>query len=293
MDTTTSSSESCCKNPACGRQLPPRASGGHRTREYCDDGCRQAARRARLEVTRRQHCIEQVRSWGTFQPTTVEYLAGLVFVGNQEGARRLAALIVREQQEHQAPAQSGDDAQEKLIRAAQQVAKLERQIEIQRERLRQYYARLYPSTLAMAAERLLTLGAILDYKPLPRCDELMVEIAGGVQAWQVFARTASYEDLAQAIVQAERIVQRVADYRGKRGDQVVTLAIDEALLSLGRRLGFPRLDFVRFDGRAAHIQPGELYWTNFSLRADCVEVKRALEAARKRDGLTVAGKEQS
>ena len=244
-------------------------------------------------MARRQQCIKLVRSWGNFQAATVEYLAGLVFVGNQEGARRLAALIVSEQQEQQIPARSGDDAQEKLIRAAQQVAKLEKQIEIQRERLRQYYARLYPSTLAMAAECLLTLGAMLDYKPLPKCDELMVEIAGGVQSWQVFARTANYDDLAQAIVLAERIVQRVANSRGKRGDQVVTLAIDEALLEVGRRLGFPRLDFVRFDGRPAHIQAGELYWTNFSLRADCVEVKRALEAARQRGGLAVAGKEQS
>src|SRR5690348_2059310 len=121
MDTTTSSSETRCKNPSCGRQLPPRASGGHRQREYCDDTCRQAARRARLEGARRQQCVKLVRSWDNFQAATVEYLAGLVFVGNQEGARRLAALIVSEQQEQQIPARSGDDAQEKLTRAAQQV----------------------------------------------------------------------------------------------------------------------------------------------------------------------------
>jgi hypothetical protein len=280
MDKATSSSESRCKNPSCGRLLPLRASGGHRQREYCDDNCRQAARRTRLEIARRQQCIEQVSSWGIFQSATIDYLANWLYAGNEEGARRLATLIQREQ--GQAPVQS--DCPEKLLCAGEHITKLEKQVEIQQQRLRQYYARLYPSTLAVAAERLLVLGAMLDYKPLPKCDELMVEIAGGAQAWQAFARTANYDDLAQAIIQAERHAQRIAERRGNRDNQVAPLAIDEALLEIGRRLGFPRLDFTRSrDGTPVHIQAGELYWTNFSLRADCVEVKQALEAARKRD----------
>lgn len=115
MDTTTSSGESHCKNPSCKRQLPPPASGGHRTREYCDDTCRQTARRVRLEGVRRKLCIEQVRNWGTFQPATVEYLANLLVVKNEESekaARRLAGMMVSEQGQARATL-TGEQAQER------------------------------------------------------------------------------------------------------------------------------------------------------------------------------------
>ena len=97
MDTTTSSSETRCKNPSCERQLPQRASGGHRQREYCDDSCRQAARRTRLGGESRARSIEAVRSWGDFQPATIDLLAGLLAVGSGEYARRLASIIGEEQ----------------------------------------------------------------------------------------------------------------------------------------------------------------------------------------------------
>lgn len=31
-----------CKNPNCQKELPPKKSGGHRVREYCDNACKQA-----------------------------------------------------------------------------------------------------------------------------------------------------------------------------------------------------------------------------------------------------------
>ena len=337
MDTTTSSSESRCKNPACGRQLPPRTSGGHRQREYCDDACRQAARRVRLEVARRQQCIEQVSGWGAFQPATIDYLANWLYAGNEEGARRLARLIHCEQgqtsaalrevkreqslaeqlqprvvltgeqarerarlhgyldgsylestqrlfvsvfqtgqvepgqmrevihqergaehdrlrqciaeleqeladacqgrdqvqerfreyvcmtnerlgeltselaklrQEQERAARQEDqrnieDYREKLAQAGQRVAKLEKQVDIQRQQISQYHARFYPSSLAVAEQKLMALGAAMNYKILLKYDSHAVEVPSGEHAWCEFATHANYDDLAQAILQAQ------------------------------------------------------------------------------------------
>jgi hypothetical protein len=197
MDTITSSSDSYCKS--CERLLPPPAGGGHRQREYCDDACRQAARRARLEETRREQCVEQVRSWGTFQPATVDYLACLLLLGNKAGARRLAALIADEQ--GQAPAQS--ETIEKLRQLGERTTKLEKQVETQRQLIGQYHARFYPSSLAVAVQKLMALGAAINYKILLKYDAQAVEVLSGEAAWKEFASHASYEDVAQAILQAQ------------------------------------------------------------------------------------------
>jgi hypothetical protein len=64
------------------------------------------------------------------------------------------------------------------------------------------------------------LGAALGYKPLLKYDGLTVGIAAGAQAWQEFARTANYDDMAQAILQAERFKQQVAEcHRSQAGEQ--------------------------------------------------------------------------
>jgi cell division protein FtsB len=65
-----SCSETRCKNPACGRLLT-QAGGGHRKREYCDDACRQAARRHRKEQAHRD---EVNRRWATFTAETRSFL---------------------------------------------------------------------------------------------------------------------------------------------------------------------------------------------------------------------------
>jgi hypothetical protein len=64
------SSGTRCKNPACKR-LVAQNGGGHRKREYCDDTCRQAARRLRVEQTHRE---EVDRRWATFTPETRGFL---------------------------------------------------------------------------------------------------------------------------------------------------------------------------------------------------------------------------
>lgn len=122
--------------------------------------------------------------------------------------------------EAQESQQNIEDYREKLAQAAQRERKLEKQVDTQRQMINQYHARFYPSSLAVAMERLLELGAVLNYVPLPKSDELTVEVARGLQAWQEFARTANYEDMAQAILQAERLEQRRAErHRRQAGEQ--------------------------------------------------------------------------
>jgi hypothetical protein len=318
-----SEDERTCK--ACGRALPPAASSGHRTREYCDDVCRQAARRSRQEVARRCQCVEQVEGWGTFLPATVAYLANLLLSGNEEGekaARRLAGIVqaeqgelaqlqerfrqyvavtnerletltgelaaarqqrersprpkplmkgerqeleqaradllrlyqerarqseeihrlveltrdlqmhlgaarnriadleskrdsqaeplcLDEQQKERAAGQEEqrniEDYREKLLQAAQQTQKLEKQVEIQRQMLATYHARFYPSSPAVATQRLMALGAAINYRILLKYDAQAVEVAPGEGAWKEFVSHASYEDVCQAILQAQHL----------------------------------------------------------------------------------------
>src|SRR5450755_2931908 len=66
----TSSSGTRCKNPDCKRAVAQTGSG-HRKREYCDDACRQAARRQRVEQAHRE---EVARRWATFTVETRGFL---------------------------------------------------------------------------------------------------------------------------------------------------------------------------------------------------------------------------
>jgi hypothetical protein len=151
------SSETKCKGPHCTRMIA-QVGSGHRKREYCNDNCRQAAQQARREAGRRKFCVEQVQAWGSFQAETMTLLAGLLYAGNEEYARSLAAIIRN--------AQGDQDAREKLTQAARRIAKLERQVDIQRQQLGQYHQRFYPSSLAVAVQRLMALGAAINYKIL-------------------------------------------------------------------------------------------------------------------------------
>ncbi|HEY6541735.1 MAG TPA: hypothetical protein VIZ18_12390 [Ktedonobacteraceae bacterium] len=76
-------------------------------------------------------------------------------------------------------------------------------MEIQQQRLRQEYTRFYPSSLAVAEQRLMALGAAINYKILLKYDSQAVEVPSGEAAWREFATHANYDDLAQAIVQAQ------------------------------------------------------------------------------------------
>lgn len=126
--------------------------------------------------------------------------------------------------------QSSDDCREKLMRAGERVSKLERQVDIQRQHISQYHQRFYPSSLAVAAEKLLALGAALNYTPLPKYDELTVGIAGGAQAWQEFARTANSDDMAQAILQAQRFQQQLVECNGSQVGEEEEAAIHRLIV---------------------------------------------------------------
>src|SRR5713101_5164852 len=93
--------------------------------------------------------------------------------------------------------------QEKLAQASARINKLEGQVDIQRQRLGQYYQRFYPSSLATAAQKLMALGAAMNYKILLKYDAQAVGVGSGEDAWREFATHANYEDVAQAIVQAQ------------------------------------------------------------------------------------------
>jgi len=111
---------------------------------------------------------------------------------------------------------------EKLAQASARINKLEGQVEIQRQRLGQYYQRFYPSSLAVAEQKLMALGAAMNYKILLKYDSQAVGVGSGEAAWQEFATHANYEDLAQAIVQAQYLFDNLyaLGMVGKRDDQV-------------------------------------------------------------------------
>ncbi len=193
----------------CGRLIQQRP-GGHRMRFYCNDVCRQKAFRQRKEEARRQRCREQVKTWGHYQEATIDYLADLLLVGNEAAARKIAALIRAEQGQAAMPS---SNAQEMLLRAAEREQKLEKQVEIQRQRLRQYIQQLYPSSLQVAQEKLLALGAAIQYLPLLKLNSSMVHIPPGLDAWRAFASTADMDSLVLAIQQAQRFRENLAAIR--------------------------------------------------------------------------------
>jgi hypothetical protein len=85
-----------------------------------------------------------------------------------------------------------------------------------------YHQRFYPSSRAVAEQRLMALGAALNYKTLLKYDNVAVEVPSGEHAWQEFATHASYDDLAQAILQAQHLFDNLyaLGMVGKRDNQV-------------------------------------------------------------------------
>lgn len=100
--------------------------------------------------------------------------------------------------------------------------KLEKQVETQRQMIAQYHARFYPSSLAVAAQKLMALGAALNYKILLKYDQQAVGVPSGEAAWRDFATHASYDELAQAILQAQHLFDNLyaLGMVGKRDNQV-------------------------------------------------------------------------
>jgi hypothetical protein len=288
MEETASSSVTYCKNPGC-RRLLAQSGGGHRRREYCDDACRQAARRHRLEQAHRD---EVARRWATFSLETRNFLDWLstranngkelaeavelaitcerdrataacnaqyeeqlatlrdkqlarveklkarlaeveqaavqrepqrVLAGEQVGRQehgvatdgfqqRIAELereVANLQAAHAILAKNMEAAQQKLTQAAQRERKLEQQVDIQRRKLGQYHQRFYPSSLAVAKQRFMALGAALGYQRLLKYDAQAVGVGAGEQAWSDFATIATAEDLAQGMLQAQSLFENL------------------------------------------------------------------------------------
>ena len=93
---------------------------------------------------------------------------------NEKLGELTGELAKRRQEQERAAGQEDqhniEAYQEKLAQAGQRVAKLEKQVEIQRQRLGQYYQRFYPSSLAVASQKLMALGAAMNYKILLKYD---------------------------------------------------------------------------------------------------------------------------
>ena len=140
----------------------------------------------------------------------------------EDVARQLVDAIDMQRSTQQAASQNIAACQEKLTQAGCRISKLEQQVEVQRQRLGWYYQRLYPSSLAVAEERLLALGAALGYKRLLKYNDLTVEVASGVEAWREFATHANIDDLSLAIEQAQRFYENLEATRSpaKRDNQV-------------------------------------------------------------------------
>jgi len=212
-------SEVRCKNPYCKR-LIEQAPGGHRKREYCDDVCRQTAHRYRREQKERERLQAEMRArWTGLLSETQQVLEDVLQSHGPTLASRVAVAVraevshaKAEREQHSAGQEDHQNVevyQEKLTQASHRIEKLERQVDIQRQRLGQYYQWFYPSSLAVAEERLLALGAAVNYKRLLKYNELTIDSGSGAEAWRNFATHADYDALALAIQQAQRFYENL------------------------------------------------------------------------------------
>ena len=151
-----------------------------------------------------------------------------VCMTNERLSELTGELAKRRQEQERAAGQEKqhniDDYREKLAQAGQRVAKLEKQLDIQRQQISQYHARFYPSSLAVAEQKLMALGAAMNYKILLKYDSQAVEVPSGEAAWREFATHANYEEVAQAILQAQFLFDNLyaLGMVGKRDNQVKT-----------------------------------------------------------------------
>jgi hypothetical protein len=130
-----------------------------------------------------------------------------VCMTNERLSELTGELAKRRQEQERAAGQEDQHNsaayREKLAQASARINKLEGQVETQRQRRGQYYQRFYPSLLAVAAQKLMALGAAMNYKILLKYDAQAVGVGSGEATWHEFATHANYEDVAQAIVQAQ------------------------------------------------------------------------------------------
>jgi hypothetical protein len=149
-----------------------------------------------------------------------------VCMTNERLSELTGELAKRRQEQERAAGQEDQHNikayREKLAQASARINKLEGQVEVQRQRLGQYYQRFYPSSLAVASQKLMALGAAMNYKILLKYDSQAVGVGSGEAAWQEFATQANYDEVAQAIVQAQYLFDNLyaLGMLGKRDNQV-------------------------------------------------------------------------
>jgi polyhydroxyalkanoate synthesis regulator phasin len=123
----------------------------------------------------------------------------------QQRITELERTVAELQAAHALLERNNENCQQKLAQAVERNHKLEKQVDIQRRQIGQYHQRFYPSSLAVARQRFMALGAALNYRMLLKYDEQAVGVRSGEQAWSEFATTATYKDLAQGMLQAQHL----------------------------------------------------------------------------------------
>jgi endogenous inhibitor of DNA gyrase (YacG/DUF329 family) len=182
-----------CK--VCGTLITQRAGKGHRKRIFCSPRCKQA--------DYRQH--HHVKSNVTFDATLQTRIAEL------EQALDLSQQNVAV-------------GKEKLGQAGSHIQKLERQVEIQKQRLRELTGELATShqvldlsDRAKLEARFMHLGEQVGYHPLTT-----LSIFGGFGYWQDFMNHANNETLLKAIAAAEYYLEGLIALRGDPRERRIT-----------------------------------------------------------------------
>lgn len=209
----TSSSGTRCKNPSCGRLLTQTGSG-HRKREYCDDACRQTARRKRVEQAHRD---EVNRRWATFTAETRSFLDWLItrYSYGKGLANAVELAINRELDRYSAESSAQFEPALAALREKQltRVEKLKariHQLEQQGERLAAASAEQQPRAIlsaAQAGERA-RLQGYLDDSYLQSTQWLFVRVLQTGQVEPNAIREAIHRERGAA---DERLRQRITE----------------------------------------------------------------------------------
>jgi chromosome segregation ATPase len=163
--------ETRCK--ACGEKLQQAARRGPHPREYCNDTCRQRAKRARDERKyREQQQVAMRERWGEYPPEVQQALENVMQTQSVGLAEQVAGAIKAAYEGNTSLSRNTVAYQEKLQACANRVEKLERQVEVQKQRLGQYYQSHDTQTARIAEleQEVRKLQTLLDTDTLYRQD---------------------------------------------------------------------------------------------------------------------------
>lgn len=210
-----------CK--ACGEPLVQAARRGPHSREYCNDTCRQRGKRARDERKAREQQQAAMRErWSGYLPEVQQVLEDVMQLHSVGLAERVTNAIKAAYETDTSLSRNTVAYQEKLAACAKLIEKLERQVEVQKQRLGQYYQ----SSSAQAARiaeleqeltkyrardfrakleaKFMALGEALQFRAL-----LLVGVIGGSSYWRAFMERADTETLLKATLAAEAFYENL------------------------------------------------------------------------------------